>query len=185
MITDPPKDPLERQALERRLERGRAQEEARLARIAAQTNQRERRNEKGAIVFIHQNCGKEFTSRASLGQHSRWCKVEAPSIVERLLPPSSPAAPAEDVIKAIHELAVMPKEVSASLPEPPVEELRNAEGQTFLEYTDAKIELLEGDLTRLEAQLAGVQRAILKVTVELAELRTTKKIYNEVMNEST
>lgn len=183
MITDPPKDPLERQTLERRLERGRAEEEARQARLAAQTNQRERRNEVGAIVFIHQNCGKEFTSRASLGQHSRWCKVEAPSIVERLLPPPSAVTPPEDVIKAIHELAVMPKEVSATLPEPPVEEFRNPEGLTFTEYLAAKIGTLETSKANFEAQLRGVQQALQRVTVELSEIQITKRIYEEVTND--
>lgn len=191
MITDPPKDPLERQTLERRLERGRAEEEARQARLAAQTNQRERRNEVGAIVFIHQNCGREFASRSSLGQHSRWCKAEAPipsaysvrTITERLLPPPSPVTPPEDAIKAIHELAVMPKEVSATLPEPPVEEFRNPDGLTFPEYLAAKIGTLETSKANFEAQLRGVQQALQRVTVELSEIQITKRIYEEVTND--
>lgn len=187
MITDPPKDPLERQTLERRLERGRAEEEARQARLAAQTNQRERRNEVGAIVFIHQNCGREFASRSSLGQHSRWCKAEAltpgaysaRTITERLLPPVAEVS-TEAILDRVHELAT-----HQLVAMPAVEELRNPAGQTFLEVIDARIELLEASKVHLEAQLQGVRQAILKATVELDQLQTTKKLYEEVMNDSS
>lgn len=189
METDSPLSATERQAIDRRLERGRLEEEARQARLAKDANHGTSRH--GELTFIHENCGQEFPNKRSLGQHTRYCT--APTLAQRLLPPPSEVPSAEKVIETIHELAQMPVEVSADLPEPPlvaregtkiiggVEHPVNKDGLTFIEVMGEVLPDLAKKREHLLAQEEGIRKALQANAAEIHDIEVALRVYEKIM----
>lgn len=195
METDTPLSATERQAIERRLERGRLEEEARQARLAAQTNQRPRTNAVGSVIFIHAPCGKEFASKRSLGQHTRFCTAPPPpTLAERLLPPATEVISAKEIMEAVETIV---DEVYDLATAEPVEGLRPAEphaepdllvnkdGLTFPDYVASELSRLYAKRQHLAAQEEGIRKSISSVDVRIHELSTAIQIFSEVMKDGT